>query len=73
MPLPQRGTYQIDRALMDVSHVAMQVNLAKEAAQLESQIRREVRKLVAEDRINRCLAPIYLNSSGSTPWRDSSL
>ena len=47
MPLPQRGTYQIDRALMDVAHVAMQVNLAKEAVQLESQIRRDVRKLVA--------------------------
>jgi hypothetical protein len=47
MPLPQRGTYQIDRVLTEISHVAMQVNLAKEATQLESQIRREVRKLVA--------------------------
>ncbi len=45
--LAQRGTYQVDRAMRDVAHVAMQVNLAKEAAQLERQIRREVRKLVA--------------------------
>ena len=45
--LGPRGAYQIDGAVRDVAHVAMQVNLAKEAAQLESQIRREVRKLVA--------------------------
>jgi len=45
--LVQRGTYHIDRAMRDVAHVAMQINLAKEVAQLEGQIRREVRKLVA--------------------------
>jgi hypothetical protein len=45
--LTDHGDYPIAPELMDVAHVAMQVNLAKQARQLEEPVAREVRELVA--------------------------
>jgi hypothetical protein len=45
--LQGKGTYGIDQRLLDVAHIAMQINLAKEAGQLEPRVQREVRALVA--------------------------
>jgi len=45
--LAERGAYRIDKSLLDVALVAMQVNLVKESTQIESDVRREVRHLVA--------------------------
>lgn len=45
--LENRGAYQFERALLDVAHIAMQINLAKEANGLETPVQREVRMLVA--------------------------
>jgi hypothetical protein len=45
--LMARGGYHIDPCLLDVAHIAMQINLTKEAAQLEPRVQREIRALVA--------------------------
>jgi hypothetical protein len=45
--LKARGTYHIEQPLLDVAHIAMQINLAKETGYLETQVKREVRDLVA--------------------------
>jgi len=45
--LAERGTYRIERSLLDVALVAMQINLVKESTYIESDVRREVRNLVA--------------------------
>ena len=45
--LKNRCGYPIEQALLDVAHIAMQINLAKEAGRLEGPMRREVRALVA--------------------------
>lgn len=45
--LMSRGDYEIERKLVDVAGMAMQVNLAKEARRLEERVEREVRTLVA--------------------------
>jgi|SRR5882672_9742208 len=45
--LKERGGYRIEQSLLDVAYIAMQINLAKEAGQLEQRLRREVRALVA--------------------------
>jgi hypothetical protein len=45
--LENRGAYRVERALLDVAHIAMQINLAKEANRLEAPVQREVRMLLA--------------------------
>jgi len=45
--LGNRGAYRVEQALLDVAHIAMQINLAKEANCLETPVRAEVRILVA--------------------------
>jgi hypothetical protein len=45
--LKDRCGYPIEQPLLDVAHIAMQINLAKEAGALEAPIRREVEALVA--------------------------
>ncbi len=45
--LGNRGAYRVEQALLDVAHIAMQINLAKEANGLETPVRAEVRILVA--------------------------
>jgi hypothetical protein len=45
--LENRGAYRVERALLDVAHIAMQINLAKEANRLETPVQREVRMLLA--------------------------
>ncbi len=45
--LKNRGGYRIEQELLDIAHVAMQINLVKEAGHLETRLRREVRALVA--------------------------
>jgi hypothetical protein len=45
--LENRGAYRVERALLEVAHIAMQINLAKEANCLETPVRTEVRMLVA--------------------------
>jgi predicted DNA-binding transcriptional regulator AlpA len=42
-----RASYDIEPALFDVAHTAMQINLAKEAKQIERRVQREVLGLVA--------------------------
>lgn len=42
-----RGDYSIRKPLLDISSMAMQINLAKEALGLEGRLQREVRALVA--------------------------
>jgi hypothetical protein len=42
-----RASYHIDQALLDVAHAAMQINLAKEAKQMERRVQKEVLDLVA--------------------------
>src|SRR5229473_6412586 len=42
-----RASYDIDQALLDVAHTAMQINLAKEAKQMERRVQKEVLDLVA--------------------------
>jgi hypothetical protein len=39
--------YRIEQSLLDVAYIAMQINLTKDAGQLEPRVRREVRALVA--------------------------
>ena len=45
--LKECADYQIEPSLIEVAHMAMQINLAKEASLLERRIQREVVKLVA--------------------------
>jgi hypothetical protein len=45
--LKGRGTYHVEQSLLDIAYMAMQINLTKEANQLERRVRREVRALVA--------------------------
>lgn len=45
--LNDRGGYRIEQSLLDVAYIAMQINLIKEASQLEPRVRREARALVA--------------------------
>ena len=45
--LQQRTDYRIKPSLLEVAHMAMQINLAKEANLLERRIQREVLELVA--------------------------
>jgi hypothetical protein len=42
-----KGDYSIKQKLVEIAHVAMQVNLAKESKRLESRLQREVNALVA--------------------------
>jgi hypothetical protein len=45
--LKDRDGYRIEQCLLDVAHIAMQINLAKEAGEIVQRLRREVRLLVA--------------------------
>jgi hypothetical protein len=45
--LVNRGDYSIAPSLLDVAHIAMQINLAKQADQLEQPVQQEVRELLA--------------------------
>lgn len=45
--LERQQGYSIEPALLDVAHIAMQINLAKEAGRLEVRFQNEVRALVA--------------------------
>jgi hypothetical protein len=45
--LEERGAYRIERSLLDVARVAMQINLVKESSLIQGEVRREVRNLVA--------------------------
>jgi hypothetical protein len=45
--LGESANYSIKRSLLDVAHIAMQINLAKEASQIERQVQRELLELVA--------------------------
>jgi hypothetical protein len=45
--LKQRDGYRIEQRLLDVAHIAMQINLAKAASQIVQRLQREVRALVA--------------------------
>jgi hypothetical protein len=45
--LNDRDGYRIEQSLLDVAYIAMQINLIKEAGQLEPRVRREARALVA--------------------------
>jgi hypothetical protein len=45
--LQERGTYAIPSGLREVAHLAMQINLAKEASQIEHAVQRELVDLVA--------------------------
>jgi predicted DNA-binding transcriptional regulator AlpA len=45
--LVERGDYSIERPLLDVATMAMQVNLVKEARGLDGPVQKEVRALVA--------------------------
>jgi hypothetical protein len=42
-----RASYDVDQALLDVAHTAMQINLAKEAKQMERRVQKQVLDLVA--------------------------
>ena len=45
--LTSRGDYPIGEHLLEIAHIAMQINLAKEAHRLEKTVQREVRTFVA--------------------------
>lgn len=45
--LNDRGGYSIDQMLIDVARIAMQINLTKEASQIERRVQRAVLGLVA--------------------------
>jgi len=45
--LEERVNYRIEPSLRDVAYIAMQINLAKEASQIEQRVQREVTALVA--------------------------
>lgn len=43
----ERNGYPIEQALLDVAHIAMQINVTKEVHQLEHRVGREMRALIA--------------------------
>lgn len=45
--LSEHANYSVPRALLDVAHVAMQINLARESKQLERGVQRGISELVA--------------------------
>jgi predicted DNA-binding transcriptional regulator AlpA len=45
--LQERGTYNVERALLDVARTAMQVNLAKEIDHIAPRVQQKLRALVA--------------------------
>ena len=45
--LKEHANYSIKQSLLDVAYIAMQINLAKEASQIERRVQREVLELVA--------------------------
>jgi hypothetical protein len=45
--LQEKAHYAVPQPLLDVAHIAMQINLAKESKQLERSVQREVSDLVA--------------------------
>jgi hypothetical protein len=45
--LGESANYSIKRSLLDVAHIATQINLAKDASQIEHQVQRELLELVA--------------------------
>jgi hypothetical protein len=45
--LQERADYRIEPSLLEVAYIAMQINLAKEASQIERRVQREVTALVA--------------------------
>jgi len=45
--LRERANYTITPTLLEVAHIAMQINLAKEASQIERSVQRELVELVA--------------------------
>jgi hypothetical protein len=45
--LKDRDGYRIDQSLLDVARTAMQINLTKEASQIEQRVQRVVTALVA--------------------------
>jgi predicted DNA-binding transcriptional regulator AlpA len=45
--LHERAHYAIPSTLLDVANIAMQINLAKEASQIEHSVQRELVELVA--------------------------
>jgi predicted DNA-binding transcriptional regulator AlpA len=45
--LAERGDYSIEKPLLDVATMAMQINLAKEAQGMDGPVQKEVRALVA--------------------------
>lgn len=45
--LRERGEYSIEQPLVDVARIAMQINLTKEASQIERRVQRAVLELVA--------------------------
>jgi hypothetical protein len=45
--LSDHASYSVPQALVDVAHIAMQINLAKESKQLERGVQHEISELVA--------------------------
>jgi predicted DNA-binding transcriptional regulator AlpA len=45
--LNQRGEYSVKQSLLDIATMAMQINLVKEAQELDAPVQKEVRPLVA--------------------------
>ena len=45
--LKDRAGYSINQSLIDVAYITMQINLAKEASQIERRVQKEVLELVA--------------------------
>lgn len=45
--LMERGDYPVERQMLEVAKMAMQINLAKESRALEDRVQREVRAIVA--------------------------
>lgn len=45
--LQERADYRIEPSLLEVAYIAMQINLVKEASQIERRVQREVTALVA--------------------------
>lgn len=44
--LQERAHYDLSQALLEVSHIAMQINLARDSCQIEPSVHRAVRDLV---------------------------
>ena len=45
--LQNRVGYSVNQSLIDVAHIAMQINLAKEVSQIESRVQKAILELVA--------------------------